>query len=170
MEKKEIISSGLLEMYVMGATSSEESLQVEQWRATHSAVNDEIINIEKAFEAYAFANAITPSSSIKDQIFNTLKASENTSTNNTYQQPTKVVSISPIRSIAAAAAVLLLIGSTVLNFFYYNKYKDANAKYDESQQQIASLNGRLTDMNKDMDIVQSKYSEPVSLKDRKSVV
>ena len=151
-------------MYVMGATSSEESLQVEQWRATHSAVNDEIINIEKAFEAYAFANAITPSSSIKDQIFNTLKASENTSTNNTYQQPTKVVSISPIRSIAAAAAVLLLIGSTVLNFFYYNKYKDANAKYDESQQQIASLNGRLTDMNKDMDIVQSKYSEPVSLK------
>ncbi len=164
MEKQEIISSGLLEMYVMGATSSEESLQVEQWRAIYPEVHDEITSIEKSFEAYAFANAITPSSSIKEQIFNNLKASENLGTNNTYQQPAKVVSMSPLRNVAAAAAVFLLIGSSALNFFYYNKYKVANENYNESQQQIASLNERLTDVNKDMGIVQSKYSEPVFLK------
>ncbi|MCY7292298.1 MAG: anti-sigma factor [Ferruginibacter sp.] len=164
MEKQEIISSGLLEMYVIGATSAEETLQVEHWRSMYSQVDEEIINIEKSFEAYAFANAITPSSSIKEQIFNTLKASENTVSNNSNEHSAKVISISPWRNIAAAAAVLLLIGSSVLNFFYYNKYKDVNAKYNESQQQVASLNEDLSDINKDMGIVQSKYSEPVSLK------
>ena len=172
MEKQEIISSGLLEMYVMGATSSEESLQVERWRAMYVEVNEEIINIEKSFEAYAFANAITPSSSVKDQIFNKIKSTENfistseknQNNNHQYQHPAKVVSISPLRNVAAAAAVLVLIGSSALNFFYYNKYKVANENYNESQQQIASLNERLTDVNNEMGIVQSKYSEPVFLK------
>ena len=162
MEKKEIISSGLLEMYVMGATSSDESIKVEQWRSMFVEVDEEIINIEKSLEAYAFANAITPSSSIKEKIFISIK--NNSSTGNKYLQSAKVVSISPLRNIAAAAAVLLLIGSSVLNFFYYNKYNDVNSKFNESQQQIALLNEHLTDLNNDMGIVQSKYSEPVSLK------
>ena len=162
MEKKEIISSGLLEMYVMGATSSDESIKVEQWRSMFVEVDEEIINIEKSLEAYAFANAITPSSSVKEKIFISIK--NNSSTENKSLQSAKVVSISPLRNIAAAAAVLLLIGSSVLNFFYYNKYNDVNSKFNESQQQLALLNEHLTDLNNDMGIVQSKYSEPVSLK------
>lgn len=172
MEKQEIISSGLLEMYVMGATSPKESLQVEQWRAKYNEVNEEIINIEKSFEAYAFANAITPSNNVKNEIFKNLKSSQNTDStsqiksnhNHSNQQYAKVIPISPLRNVAAAAAILLLVGSSVLNFFYYNKYKVANSKYDESQQQIVSLNQRLTEVNNDMGIVQSKYSEPVFLK------
>ncbi len=162
MEKTEIISSGLLEMYVMGAASPEESIKVEQWRSMYVEVDEEIINIEKSLEVYAFANAVTPSNSIKEKIFTSIK--NNSTVQNNSQQSARVVSISPLRNIAAAAAVLLLIGSSVLNFFYYNKYKDVNAKYSESQQQIASLNEHLTDLDKDMGIIQSKYSEPVSLK------
>jgi anti-sigma-K factor RskA len=164
VEKQEIISSGLLEMYVMGATTSEETLQVEHWRNIYVEVDQEIIKIEKSFEAYAFANAIMPSSSVKEQIFNSLKATKNINNQYQQQQPSKIISISPLRNIAAAAVVLLLIGSSVLNYFYYNKYKEIDTKYEESQQQIASLNNRLTDINKDMGIVQSKYSEPVFLK------
>ena len=50
MEKQEIISSGLIEMYVIGATSSEENAQIEILRSQHSDINEEISNIEKAFE------------------------------------------------------------------------------------------------------------------------
>ena len=161
MEKQEIITSGLLEMYVIGAASSEESAQVEQLRSQYPEVEEEIINIEKAFESYAFANAMEPSASVKNKIFSSLKS---------INEPlgivpkAKVVSISPLKNIAAAAAVLLLIGSSVLNYFYYNKYNEVNDKYAESQQQIASLNEHLTEVDKDMGIVQSKYSEPISLK------
>ena len=165
MEKQEIISSGLLEMYVIGATSTEETAQIEELRFNDAEINEEINNIEKAMEAYAFANAVTPSSSIKNKLFSSLNFTNQSNTNiEESTTPAKVVTMSPLRNIAAAAAVLLLIGSSVLNFFYYNKYKDVNDRYAESQQQIASLNQHLTEVDKDMSIVQSKYSEPVSLK------
>ena len=165
MEKQEIISSGLLEMYVMGATSSEETIQVEEWRTIYFEVEEEIIKIEKSFEAYAFANAVTPSASVKSQIFNSLNSTENLNTINTsFNEPAKVISIAPWKNIAAAASVILLVGSAIFNFVFYNKYKDVTEKYNEGQQQIASLNEHLTDVDKEMGIVQSKYSEPVSLK------
>ena len=164
MEKQEIISSGLLEMYVIGVASPEESAQIEQLRISDADINEEILNIEKSMEAYAFANAVRPSSSVKTELFSSLNFTNQTITNTESSAPAKVVSMSPLRNIAAAAAVLLLIGSSVLNFFYYNKYKDVNNKYAESQQQIASLNQHLTEVDKDLSIVQSKYSEPVSLK------
>ena len=164
MEKQEIISSGLLEMYVIGVASPEESAQIEQLRTSDADINEEILNIEKSMEAYAFANAVRPSSSVKTELFSSLNFTNQTITNTESSAPAKVVSMSPLRNIAAAAAVLLLIGSSVLNFFYYNKYKDVNNKYAESQQQIASLNQHLTEVDKDLSIVQSKYSEPVSLK------
>ena len=164
MEKQEIISSGLLEMYVIGVASPEETALIEQLRSNDADINEEIINIENSMEAYAFANAVTPSPSVKTQLFSSLNFSNQTINKSENTAPAKVVSMSPLRNIAAAAAVLLLIGSSVLNFFYYNKYKEVNDKYDESQQQIASLNQHLTEVDKDMSIVQSKYSEPVSLK------
>ncbi len=151
-------------MYVTGATSSEENAQIEILRSQHFDINEEISNIEKAFETYAFANAVAPATSVKDKLFSSLNFSNQPVNTNESVTPAKVVSMSPLRNIAAAAAVLLLIGSSVLNFFYYNKYKDVNEKYDESQQQIASLNQHLTEVDKDMSIVQSRYSEPVSLK------
>ena len=165
MEKQEIISSGLLEMYVMGATSPEETAQIEQLRSTDTDINEEILNIEKSLEAYAFANAVRPSSSVKTELFSSLNFTNQSITNiEETPAPAKVFTISPLRNIAAAAAVLLLIGSSVLNFFYYIKNKDLSNKYAESQQQIASLNQHLTEVDKDLSIVQSKYSEPVSLK------
>ena len=164
MEKQEIISSGLLEMFVIGAVSSEESAHVELLRAQYPEVNEEIINIENAFEAYAFANAVVPSVSVKNNIFSAINSTNQIKTIDNSISTGRVVAMSPLRNIAAAAAILLLIGSSVLNFFYYNKYKDVNDKYVESQQQIASLNQHLTEVDKDMSIVQSKYSEPVSLK------
>lgn len=164
MEKQEIISSGLLEMYVIGDTSAEESAQIELLRSQHSDINEELIKIENAFETYAFANAVTPAISVKNEILSALNLTNSSIIKNDSLSTAKVVSMSPLLNIAAAAAVLLLIGSSVLSFFFYNKYKDVNGKYAESQQQIASLNQHLIEVDKDMSIVQSKYSEPVSLK------
>ena len=154
MEKQEIISSGLLEMYVIGTTSPEETAQIEQLRFNNADINEEILNIEKALEAYAYTNAVPPVASVKNNLFSQLNFSNQSIPYTENKTPTaKVVSMSPLRNIAAAAAVLLLIGSSVLNFFYYNKNKDLSNKYAESQRQIASLNQHLTEVDKDMRIV-----------------
>lgn len=162
MNKEEIISTGLLEMYVIGAASPEEIIQVEAMRRQYPELEAEILNIEIAIESYAMANAVAPSAQVKDRILSQIN-------NPTVSAQTtgKTVTMSPFWRIAAAASVLLLL---VSNIFYYIKYQDANSKYQNGQQEIAAINSKyaedqqkINDMNRDMSIVQSKYSEPVAL-------
>lgn len=169
MEKEDIISSALLEMYVVGVASQEERAQVDQWRLQYTDVDSEIKSIESAMESYAMANAVSPSESVKERIFASLQpnalfsGTPAVSSSNTpvIEKPqAKIVAFSPLGRIAAAAAILILL---VSNVFYYNKYKNAQDLFSEGQQQLAEMNSHLTDMDRDMNIVQSKYSKPVSL-------
>jgi hypothetical protein len=161
VNKEDIISSGLLEAYVMGETTPMENAQVEQWRVQYIEVNDEIISIEKNLEAYAFANAIIPSSNVKEKIAAAIKMPFQTTIQN--NGSAKLVSIYPWKNIAAAA-VALLIGSAIFNVIYFGKYKDASAKYEDSEKTIASLNANLSEEANDMNVIRSKYSLPLKLK------
>lgn len=150
-------------MYVTGAASPEESAQVLAWRKEYPAVAVELNSLEEALQRYAIAHAVEPPGTVKEEIMSNLGIRDNVAA------PVKIISIFPWR-FAAAAAILLLIGSTVLNIFYYNKYSEADKKYQNSEQQLASVNSgvedmnkRVEDMNKDMNIVRSRYSEPVAL-------
>lgn len=169
MEKEDIISSALLEMYVLGVASQEERAQVEQWRVQYPEVEAEIKSIEIAMESYAMANGVKPSDTVKEKIFASLQpmapaakvsAVSPATTSYTEKPSAKIVTFSPLGRIAAAAAILILL---VSNVFYYNKYKNAQGQYAEGQQQLAEMNSHLTDMDRDMNIVQSKYSKPVAL-------
>jgi hypothetical protein len=161
VNKEEIISSGLLEAYVMGDTTSMENTQVEQWRVQYPEVNDEIITIEKNLEAYAFANAIIPSNKVKEKIEAAIKTPSNIHIQN--NGSAKVVTLFPWKNIAAAA-VTLLIGSAIFNVIYFGKYKDASAKYEEGEKTIAQLNANLAEETNEMNVIRSKYSLPLKLK------
>jgi mannose-6-phosphate isomerase-like protein (cupin superfamily) len=54
------IESGILEMYVMGQTTPEETTEVEEMAAMYDSVRDEIDSISNALEQYTSANAIEP--------------------------------------------------------------------------------------------------------------
>jgi len=64
----DIISSGLLELYVTGAASPGEVLQVEKWASIHPEIKEEIAGIQSALEIYAFENAVQPDPSVKQKI------------------------------------------------------------------------------------------------------
>ena len=68
MEINEIISSGLLELYITGLTSEEETLQVEQWAKQYPEVKKEIDELQNVMASYAMAEAIQPDKSLKDKI------------------------------------------------------------------------------------------------------
>lgn len=76
MEIKEYISSGILEQYVLGSLSKEESLEVEQMAAAHSEVRMELDEIEKALEQEAIANAVSPGASLKTFLMATIDYTE----------------------------------------------------------------------------------------------
>ncbi|MFD2512279.1 cupin domain-containing protein [Pontibacter locisalis] len=62
---KEFIESGVLELYVLGATTPEQNLEVEQMAAAHAVVRQELDEISLSMENYALANAVKPKETVK---------------------------------------------------------------------------------------------------------
>jgi anti-sigma-K factor RskA len=68
MNFKEIIESGLIELYAMNALSAAEVAQVEAWAAEFPEVRAEIEEAQAALELYAQAHAIEPPADMKAKI------------------------------------------------------------------------------------------------------
>jgi mannose-6-phosphate isomerase-like protein (cupin superfamily) len=65
MNIKDFISSGILELYVLGDISEKESQEVERMAAANPEVRKEIEEISKSLEKYAKANAVAPDQTVK---------------------------------------------------------------------------------------------------------
>lgn len=144
-------------MHVLGLTSQQEATQVAEWAAQYPEVKAELESIEKSMEAYAMAHAIEPSAAGKRNVTAAIE-------NKQQQVPAAIVkSISPVWKYAAAASVLLLLGSLYFNMTYYSKLKTAETDLKNSNEQLVVANDKLRGMNSDMDVVKNKYSQAVSL-------
>lgn len=144
-------------MHVLGLTSQQEAAQVAGWAAQYPEVKAELEAIEKSVEAYAMAYAIEPSATAKQTIITAI---------GNKQEPASaavVRSLSPAWKYAAAASILLLLGSLYFNMTYYSKFKEAEAGLKNSNEQLVATNNKLRAMNSDMDVVKNKYSMAVSL-------
>ena len=141
---KAYIESGVLELYVLGDLSPEETLHVEEMASQYREVRDELAAIEQAMEQYAMQNAVEPSADVETRLFEKLGLSDDgeieiVSTTPVQQEEPRIVRLdgsnSNVRVLryALVACVALLIVSTAALFITYNKLNDAH-------DQIASLN------------------------------
>ncbi len=73
---KRFMGSGILELYVLGDTTPDETREVERMRASHQEVRDEIDAIARALEAYGQANAIAPDPTIRPFLMATIDYAE----------------------------------------------------------------------------------------------
>ncbi len=169
MQTNEIISSGLLELYVLGQTSEQETAQVLAWKASHPEVAAELLAIEDSLEKVDFAKAVTPSLDTKKNLFASLKADAATTL------ASNVVSIvpikeAPVKSInnnykyAAAASVVLLIGSAFFNMVTYNKYNTASKSLAIAEQTISSQKDDIVALQNNLDVPLNNNSQQVVLK------
>lgn len=166
METQDIISSGLLELYAAGIASEKEAKEVEGWVVQYPEVAEELKEITTSMEAYAYAHAMAPDEGIKEKIFSRINDTGNAkiiSINQTEDAGAKVMISYPYWKMVAAASVLLLIGSIALNIFTYNKYSEADENLLAARQTLGSLQEKDSIMQAGMNVVQSKYSVPVSL-------
>ena len=166
MNAQEIISSGILELYSMGLTSAAETAEVKQWVVQYPEVAAEIEAIQTGLEKYALAHAIAPAASVKDKIFSALNTKNvapvidlKTDNNNT----AKIYSISPVWKYAAAASIILLIGSLVLNYTFYNKYQTASTDLATTQSELQQQKDMANALQQDMGVIADKNATPVSL-------
>jgi anti-sigma-K factor RskA len=136
---QEYISSGIVESYVLGLASNEEKLEFEQLIATNAALREAKEAFEISLEQHALANAVSPPAALKQKIWADMNlAAVEVSSGKTQvnENTATVIPQTPVRSMnftrfLAAASVILLVGSTILNFLFYNKYKDSVARLDE---------------------------------------
>ncbi|CAN5913876.1 hypothetical protein BH24BAC1_BH24BAC1_26060 [soil metagenome] len=68
----EYIESGVLELYVMGATTAEEAKEVERMAAAYGEVRQEINRIQETVEASALAHTVSPKPAIKPLLLATI--------------------------------------------------------------------------------------------------
>ncbi|MBX2876659.1 MAG: anti-sigma factor [Saprospiraceae bacterium] len=82
MDIQSYISSGVLELYVIGQLSPREMRAVEKMAAQHPAVKKELTAIEQALEAYSLKNQTAPKAATFDKIKSEIQAPANNSVKN----------------------------------------------------------------------------------------
>lgn len=172
MEIKDIISSGLLEMYVTGTAGNEEVLQVQEWMEQYPEVREEVEKLEEAMESYILSEAIQPDNSIKEKIFSRIQTTEkqepfsvirNNEKRNNERETKKAYAIPAYYKWAIAASIVLLIGSLIFNYTFYNKYQSTTKALQTAQTELQKQEQLAQAMKTDMDVVTDKNAMPVVL-------
>ncbi len=168
MDIKNYIESGIIESYVLGITTTEESVEVEALAKTHPDIKQAILNVEILFENQISKDIIQPPAHIKSNISNILFSG---SSENVKPVVSDNIKLAPVRNInasryIAAAAVVLLIISTSLNFYFYSSFKSSTDKYEALlierntlQANNASYKTRLDEINQSVQSLQNHNEE-----------
>ncbi len=151
MNIQEYISSGIVESYVLGLADNAERAEFERKCAAHPELLSARTAFEIALETQALTNALNPPAKLRSRIFEGIQIDQRDSNPFTKDAPTSDSAsrqLTPVATMSwmrylAAASVILLIGSTVLNLYFFNQYKSYSQRYDEllaSQTELANTN------------------------------
>jgi anti-sigma-K factor RskA len=139
----EIVESGLLELYVLALTSDDERKQVEEWRKQYPDVNTELAKIEETVASYVKQFDKSPPAELKDKILKELGLNKESIPYRSNMKATWT-------KYAMVASVALLVGSAVLNMFFYNKWQS-------SQHQVALLESEKQGILADNDLQKANF-------------
>lgn len=161
MNIQEYIESGIIENYVLGATTAGESAEVERMALEYPDIQKEIEAIKISLENYAIQYEKEPPAFLKDKIMGELFPinNEQLAINNN-QEEREVVSLntsSPQRSIFRMAASWALLALSVgANIWFFRNWKNSEEKLValESQNQILAKEGQA---------LKASYNEEVAI-------
>jgi anti-sigma-K factor RskA len=121
MNINEYISSGIIEMYVMGLCTSEEKTELELLRKQQPEVNAAILNFEKQLENNLLNNTALPNTQTDKKILESFAAMQTPVVN--MQQNSIATKKTNWYKFAAAAGLVLFLGSAIFNYTSYQKIK-----------------------------------------------
>jgi hypothetical protein len=173
LQINDIISSGLLELYVLGLTNEQETAQVLAWKAAYPEVGVELLAIENSLEQVDLAKAVAPSLDTKKNLLAAIKnnnTSSNSSASTSFNDNVVSMNIAPVKNInsnlryAVAASIALLIGSAIFNMVTYTKYNKANNDLAAAQQKIHKQYEDIAALKNTLEVPLSNSSQQVVLK------
>ena len=126
----ELISSGIIERYVLGLASLEEREKFEKLCLEYPELAEAKRKYELSLESEALSEAITPPASVKENIFETIRAEDalqrmrSNELNETTIPTRKRTGI----YLTVAACIVLLAGCLGLILFFYQKNEELQAE------------------------------------------
>ena len=160
MDIQEYILGGAIESYVLGVASADDVREVEALAAQYTEVQVAIESFEEALEKQAIANGVIPPQILKQRVMDALSKEgmivRGVDTNIQAKESAKIVPLTAapkgIRWLrgAIAASIILLLGSAILNFYFYSQYK----KYSKDYADLLVANNAVTAKN---DVLQTSY-------------
>ncbi|HEY6974807.1 MAG TPA: anti-sigma factor [Chitinophagaceae bacterium] len=173
MDTKAYIESGIIESYVLGLASTEEATELEMLCRQHADIKNAVEEFEALIQKQAFQDALAPPPEVKEKLMSALTtefAKAQTPVVQLTVDTGRSKSISIIRYFAAAS-VILLIASTVLNVFLYNNYLSVNNKYQALLTERNSLQAnndvfrtRINNLEQSMRVIENPDVRVITLK------
>ena len=142
MNVQDYILSGIVESYVLGLSSPEESAEFERMCASHNEVLAARNAFEMLLESKLKEQKVEPPHELKSRILSEIDKQKSSVTPILPAKPSLVPRIGFAKYVAAASFILLA-GSVLLNFYLLSQYKKTIAKNEEliaAQTQIANNN------------------------------
>jgi anti-sigma-K factor RskA len=170
---QDYISSGIIESYVLGIASHEEQLEFERLCGEFPEIQAAKDAFEQTLENHSLNNAVLPPPQIKKQVLNAIHLTGSTPQVNISSFSKN---IAPVRRMnpatwVAAASVILLVASTVLNFYFYSHYqssiaslKDILAKNNEMASNNQVLQTKLLQYQSSFDMIKDTNMAVIALK------
>ena len=111
MDIQAYISSGILELYVIGQLSPREMREVEQMAAQHPAVKKELTAIEQALESYSLKNQTATSTNTFEKIKTEIQANPVRNTATTKQPKSLLLPILTLVALLLGIGLLMLLNN-----------------------------------------------------------
>lgn len=184
MDVKNFISSGIIEMYASGLASDEEVQRLEAAMQNSPEIQTAVEACLHDMESYVLLQAVPPPPDLREIVLNKDLSKIQTQPVYTVAAPYQngngatahVAEVTPVRRIsagwkyAAAAAVLLLVGSAALNYAFMDRYKTAMEEKQEQQNLTAQattglqqMQSKLQGMQHEMDLLQDPSIKVIKL-------
>lgn len=121
MDIKNYISSGIIEMYVMGVCDPQEKATLELLRLKHPEINNALLQFESELENNTIKNATTVPPQADDKLLKSLQSLQ-APLINIAAEKTPVKKMHWLK-LVAAASIILFAASSILNYTLYKKTK-----------------------------------------------
>ncbi|HVI49167.1 MAG TPA: anti-sigma factor [Chitinophaga sp.] len=172
MNAQDFISSGLIELYVTGIATEQEARELEAAMQTFPEVKEAVELYRRNMENYVSLQAMKPRDDAKTSLFHQINnVSDLQDGNSLSDQPLhqpKKESMKETKSMSwkliATLAALLLVISLILNYVFFNRYKEFREYKDKYESLLLSQNSilsksndyktRLEQMQESLDVIQ----------------
>ncbi|HEY4964859.1 MAG TPA: anti-sigma factor [Puia sp.] len=159
MNVQEYILSGIVESYVLGIASHEDSIEFERMCAAHSEVRAARNAFELELEGKLMQQKIDPPRELKPRIFSEIGMERDEQPPRIPLQKPTLVPREGFAKYVAAASLILLAGSILLNLYLLDQYKKTIAQNKE----LTAIETQVAGANQAMQTKLNTYENALNL-------